>query len=261
MGQASRNPYSVLGLPQGADARAARAAFRVVAKACHPDLNPDDPGARARFEDAQAAYARIVATAKLRSAVRPKASTTPAPAAEPVARRTPPAERAAPAALRLTLSLEEAVSGAVKTVRCGRERLVVRAPAGIRPGDRLIARNRAGASVVLLAQIEPDADFRVQGGDLHGVLFLSEGALARRTPQTVETPHGPLKVRIPEKAGFGARVRVRGRGLPARAGAPAGDLYLELRLAPATGRELLGALGRAARAMGLDFERLRQAAR
>lgn len=257
MGQALRNPYSVLGLPPDADARAARAAFRVVAKTCHPDLNPGDPGARARFEDAQAAYSRIVATARMRDALR--AEPTPEPA--PAPRRSAAARSAAAPVLTLALSLEEAIEGAVKTVRRGRERLVVRAPAGVRPGDRLIARDLGGAPVTLEARIADDPEFRVRGADLHGVLLLSAEALDRGAPQTVQTPHGPLKVRIPPLARFGARIRVKGRGLPARAGAPAGDLYLELRLAPATGLELLNALGKAARALGLDFDRLRQAAR
>lgn len=260
MGQARRNPYSVLGLPPDADARAARAAFRVVAKACHPDLNPHDPDARARFEDAQAAYSRIVATARMREALgaeplAPVVSSAPAP------RRKASARSATAPVLVVALSLVEAVEGAVKAVRRGRERLVVRVPAGIRPGDRLIARDLSGTPVTLEAQISPDPDYKIRGADLHGSLFLSAEALSRGAPQTVQTPHGALKVRIPPLAGFGARIRVKGRGLPARAGAPAGDLYLELRLAPASGRELLAALGRAARALGLDFDRMRQAAR
>jgi len=43
------NPYEILGAPPTADRAALTAAFRERAKSCHPDLNPDDPGASEKF--------------------------------------------------------------------------------------------------------------------------------------------------------------------------------------------------------------------
>ena len=49
--------YAVLGLPEDADAAAVRRAYRRLARACHPDANPDDPQAAERFLTLAAAYA------------------------------------------------------------------------------------------------------------------------------------------------------------------------------------------------------------
>ena len=53
------DPYAVLGLQHGASEEEAKAAFRALAKTCHPDLHPDDPAAEARFKEINAAYDAI----------------------------------------------------------------------------------------------------------------------------------------------------------------------------------------------------------
>lgn len=55
--RAERDALKVLELAPDADAEAVKAAYRRLAKANHPDLNPGDPEAEARFRAAQAAYA------------------------------------------------------------------------------------------------------------------------------------------------------------------------------------------------------------
>ncbi len=54
--RAEREALRVLELPPDADASAIKAAWRRLAKANHPDLNPGDAAAAARFRAAQAAY-------------------------------------------------------------------------------------------------------------------------------------------------------------------------------------------------------------
>jgi DnaJ-class molecular chaperone len=51
-----RNPYEVLGVPQGADAAAIKSAFRRLAKKHHPDANKTDPKAAQRFAELNTAY-------------------------------------------------------------------------------------------------------------------------------------------------------------------------------------------------------------
>lgn len=53
------DPYAVLGLDADADAEAVKKAWRRIAKETHPDLNPGDEDAAARFRRAQEAYERI----------------------------------------------------------------------------------------------------------------------------------------------------------------------------------------------------------
>ncbi|MCB8838933.1 DnaJ C-terminal domain-containing protein [Aurantimonas sp. VKM B-3413] len=51
-----RDPYSVLGVSKSASEKEIKAAFRKLAKKYHPDANSNDPGASARFNEANQAY-------------------------------------------------------------------------------------------------------------------------------------------------------------------------------------------------------------
>src|SRR3979411_2316024 len=46
-----RDYYDVLGVGRDADAKAIKSAFRKLARKHHPDVNPGDPGAEARFKE------------------------------------------------------------------------------------------------------------------------------------------------------------------------------------------------------------------
>lgn len=48
--------YKILGISQQADAEQIKQAYRKLAKKYHPDLNPDDPEAEARFKEVVEAY-------------------------------------------------------------------------------------------------------------------------------------------------------------------------------------------------------------
>lgn len=52
----ARNYYEVLGVDRSASAEEIKKAFRRVARETHPDANPDDPEAEARFKQAAEAY-------------------------------------------------------------------------------------------------------------------------------------------------------------------------------------------------------------
>ncbi len=52
----SADPYAILGVERGVDARAIKSAFRRLARQHHPDLNPGDEGAGARFIEIAAAF-------------------------------------------------------------------------------------------------------------------------------------------------------------------------------------------------------------
>ncbi len=52
----TRDYYQVLGVDRGADQGAIKKAFRKMAKKYHPDANPDDPSAEARFKELNEAY-------------------------------------------------------------------------------------------------------------------------------------------------------------------------------------------------------------
>ena len=53
---AKRDFYEVLGLQKGADEKALKAAYRNHAKKFHPDANPGDKAAEAKFKEISEAY-------------------------------------------------------------------------------------------------------------------------------------------------------------------------------------------------------------
>ena len=52
-----RDYYEVLGVPKDADEATLKKAYRVLAKKYHPDTNPGDKEAEAKFKEASEAYA------------------------------------------------------------------------------------------------------------------------------------------------------------------------------------------------------------
>ena len=50
------NPYSVLGVPETADEKAIKSAFRKLAKQFHPDQNSNNPNAKQKFAEVNQAY-------------------------------------------------------------------------------------------------------------------------------------------------------------------------------------------------------------
>lgn len=57
MAESKRDYYEVLGVPKDADDAALKKAYRVLAKKYHPDANPGDKEAEAKFKEASEAYA------------------------------------------------------------------------------------------------------------------------------------------------------------------------------------------------------------
>jgi DnaJ-class molecular chaperone len=101
------NPYATLGLAPGAGKAEADAAFRRLAKGCHPDLNPGDPEAAARFMKLREAHKGVVAALAKPSAVPPRAP--PASPANPRSGTSRPQRRDVRREIDITLS--EAFTG------------------------------------------------------------------------------------------------------------------------------------------------------
>ncbi len=58
------DPYSILGVPKGADDKAIKVAYRKLAKELHPDKNKDNPKASERFSEVTQAYDLLSDTKK-----------------------------------------------------------------------------------------------------------------------------------------------------------------------------------------------------
>jgi curved DNA-binding protein len=81
----------------------------------------------------------------------------------------------------------------------------------------------------LQVRIAPHARYRLDGRDLSVALSIAPWEAALGAEVTVDTPGGPVDVKVPAGSSSGRRLRLRGRGLPNPRG-KAGDLYAELKI-------------------------------
>lgn len=205
------SPYSILGLQIGADAGLARDAFRSIAKTCHPDVNPD-PRAREVFVQAEAAYRAITGASASCDKARPK-----------------PNRASRMVEIDLPVSIWSAAKGGQVKGVCALGQAIVKVPAGVRDGDRIIA--KVGANdVACVVRIDDEDDFHAQGSDIMTFLRISPNQAKFGGFAEIETPTGRLRIKVPENTPDGARLRVENRGLPSAKNRPAGHLFLDVEI-------------------------------
>lgn len=143
-----------------------------------------------------------------------------------------------------------------------RRELEVSIPKGVREGQMIrlagkghpgMGRGEAG-DLLLEVRFAADARWRTEGKDVHQQVVLTPWEAALGGSLQLETLAGILQVNVPAGSQSGRKLRIKGKGLPARV---PGDLYLVIELsAPAPNteaqREAYQAL---ARAFGNDSPR------
>ena len=196
------DPYSALGIAKTASADDIRKAFRKLAKKHHPDLNPGNKAAEAKFKEISQANELLSDPEKRR---RFDAGEIDASGQE-----TPPrgfyrdqAEGAGGAKYRRSGGHESFVDmGGIFSEMFGERR-------GGFPGDDM------GGLPVTYTLAVP---------------FL---IAARGGKQRVTLPNGKtLDIDVPEGATDGQTLRLKGQGMPGGEGRPAGDAYVELHIKP-----------------------------
>lgn len=204
----------LLGLPPGAGADQVSRAFRAAVKEAHPDRGGDPDRLRRIIE----AHRVLKALAEAKLAFAP----APASASETPRARTMP--------LRITVA--EAMLGGRRRVDLGGRELDVTLPEGLRAGDavRLAKAEADGRDVLLRIAIASEGGFSVHGHDVWLEAAVGEDRLGEGARVEVDTPRGRRAVTAPEILVDGAKVRLKGEGLPPRGRHPAGDLILKLRL-------------------------------
>jgi len=121
-------------------------------------------------------------------------------------------------------------------VRTRARTLNVRIPKGVRQGQQIRLAGQGGAGfgggqagdLYLEIEFNPRGRYRVDGADVYLELPVAPWEAALGATVKAPTPAGPVDLKIPPGSQGGKKLRLKGRGIPAR---EPGDFYVELRIA------------------------------
>jgi curved DNA-binding protein len=150
---------------------------------------------------------------------------------------------------RVVVDLEDSYRGSTRSVtlqmpeltpdghlRNRQRTLKVRIPKGIRQGQQIRLAKQGGPGIgggengdlYLEVEFDSRSRYRVEGADVFLTLPVAPWEAALGATVKVPTPSGPVDLKIPPNSQGGKRLRLKGRGIPAR---DPGDFYVELRIA------------------------------
>jgi DnaJ-class molecular chaperone len=196
---AQRNPYEVLGVKPDASDDEIRRIYRGLAKRHHPDLNPGDAAAEARFKEIASAYDLLSDKDKRARFDRGEIDAS-------------------------GVERPQHANG-FRDFAEGRPGAKYHASEGIPPEDLdellgMFGRGRGGT-------------FRMRGPDLHFVLTVDFLAAVNGARQRLElAPGQTLDVTVPAGVRDGQVLRLKGQGGTGLGGAEAGDALIEVHVAP-----------------------------
>ncbi len=253
----ARDYYQLLEVSRNASKKEIRKAFRVKAMEIHPDHNPDDPQANARFITLKRAHDLLVdpvrrkkydrdllrsentkyrrsrrSAGKSRHASAQRNSSTGSRTAQ-----TP--RRSHDIRQTYRVYLRDAWIGAKHTVRhptYGFQEKTFRVPRGARDGTEVIVKGfgKKGYSgnLILVLEIVPDKRFARDGDNLKTNLSVDyETAKAGGIAKVNSISGARISVRIPPNARSGLKLRVKGHGMPRMGTATEyGDLYVRIKV-------------------------------
>jgi DnaJ-class molecular chaperone len=271
-----RDPYEVLGVNRTATQDDIKKAYRKLARECHPDRNPGDKAAEARFKEVQDAYDILGDDQKKAQFDQfgfagpqqgsPFGHGSPfgqgfegadidlgdilggmfggrGRGAGRTRRGRPSVE---PTVVEMPIPLELAHTGGKRSFRFNGKDLELTIPAGIAEGMKLklAGQGEGGADLLVTIRYSQHLYLKRDGNDLvlETPISINEAALGAKVD--IPTLDGErLTVKIPPGASSGQRLRLKGRGLAG------GDMHIEVKIvAPAVtddkGRALLEELAK-----------------
>jgi len=252
--------YEVLGVTRDATQEEIKRRFRQLARETHPDANPDDPHAEDRFREVAEAYEVLSDPAK--RARYDRGDTFGGDLFSQFAGldeilqqffggagfgfggMRPGPRRGGDIGMTVELTLDEAASGISRQIHFA-------AAARCRPCAGSGA--APGTSPGRCATCRGVGQVQVSRSTFLGsMMTVSECPTCRGSGQTIETPcpaclgagrvddEHTLTVEIPAGVDDGTRLRLAGKGGAGERGAPAGDLYVQVRIPPDTRFSRLG---------------------
>ena len=253
-----RDPYAALGCPRDADAGTLKRAYRRIVKENHPDRNPGDAKAEARFKEAAAAWdllgdpdkrarfdrGEIDAEGRERAPFGGFGNFGGQGGFDPgdlfgdifSGFRNRP-RRGADTRYRVQVPfIDAARGGSVRlTLKSGRS-IALKVPPATEDGARLrlAGRGEPGPSggppgdAEVEISVEPHPWFRREGRTILVDLPVSLAEAVRGGRVRAPTLDGPVTVRIAPMTSSGARLRLKGKGVPDPEGGPRGDQILRV---------------------------------
>ena len=264
--------YEILGVSKAATEKDLKAAYRKLARKHHPDVNPGDKAAEAKFKEVSEAFA-VLSSPEKRAKYDRGGHEAFEPGFNPFQGSTIDFEdlglgnlsdifelfgggrgrrgggrssrRGEDLQLEMSLPFTDAIHGTTVEVGIPRavsgaggratvtEKVKTRIPAGIDDGERIripgkgnegLGGGPAGDAYVVI-RVEPHPMFKREGNDL--VCDVPIGVVKATLGGDLDVPtlDGRATIKVPAGTRGGQRFRLKGRGVPARTGRPAGDLY------------------------------------
>jgi DnaJ-class molecular chaperone len=228
--------YATLGLDRRCTSAQVRAAYRLLSKRHHPDLNNGSHEAVAHTQELNAAYEVLSDAARRRAYDRELDEKSSSAAA----RRSGKIQR--DISKDVHLRMEQFFCGASLEVRVndpanphGEETYSLVVPPETAPGVRFKLSRTApfeGGFVNIRARMLPHFRFKARGSDLRCDLRINARRAAQGGSEMLAGPSGaPLRVQIPPGIGRGEILRVPGEGLPRPRGGR-GDLLVRITYRP-----------------------------
>ncbi len=203
-----RNPYEILGVAKSADEAEIKKAFRKLAKRYHPDSNQDDPKAKDKFAEVNAAHEILGDPQKRAQFDRGEIDAEGKPRFQ---------------------GFEGFGAGGA------REGFSFGFGGGASPFGRA---GRGGGGDDIFSQLFGDAmrgggrTRNSRGEDIEATLTVDVEDIATEAKQRITLPGGrEVEVTLPPGVADGRVVRLRGLGRPGAGGAEPGDLLLTLKIA------------------------------
>ena len=194
----AETPYELLGVAKDASADAIRKAYRKLARKHHPDVNPGDTKAEDRFKKVATAY-EVLSDPKKRAAYDEFGEASLAGGFQPDKARE--YARWQNTRQQRSQGFDEGPVEFDFAEMFGRGRGRARGPA--------------------------------RGRDLHAALQMDLRQAITGAEIALDVPgQGTVRVRVPPGADTGSIVRLAGKGSPGAQGGPAGDLVIEMEVAP-----------------------------
>lgn len=262
----SKDLYKTLGVSRTASADDIRRAYKRKAKESHPDLHPDDANKAEIFKSASAAYEILSDETKRGQYDRGEIDGDGNPTGfggqqgfggfgrtaggfqgDPFeeilsgmfggGRRRPGPRKGADMRYRVEISFEDSVTGARRemTMADGRA-LNVSIPPGIETGRTLRLKSQGKPSngggppgdALLEISVRPSKVWTRDGNDIRMTVQVPLRTALLGGQVEVNTPMGPISLKIPEGSNSGATLRLRSKGV--QVPGKAGNLYARLEI-------------------------------